>query len=56
MPRRMPRSNSGALPALPQLTQLGQRLGLGPDSHAVVVSSGADATDFGGAARVYWTL
>lgn len=53
---RGPAGNPGDLPSLPQLTQLVQRLGLSPDSHAVVVSSGADASDFGGAARVYWTL
>ncbi len=53
---RGPASNPGELPALPQLTQLVQSLGLTPDSHAVVVSSGADTTDFGSAARVYWTL
>ncbi|MEO8544471.1 MAG: sulfurtransferase [Burkholderiaceae bacterium] len=53
---RGPASNPGELPALPKLTQLVQRLGLGPASHAVVVSSGADATDFGASARVYWTL
>ena len=33
-----------------------QSLGLTPATHAIVVSSGADATDFGAAARVYWTL
>mgnify|MGYP000264047835 CR=1 FL=1 len=33
-----------------------QSLGLTPSTHAVVVSSGADATDFGASARVYWTL
>ena len=49
---RGPASNPGDLPALPQLTQLVQSLGLSPDSHAVVVSSGADTTDFGSAARV----
>ncbi|MEG0186886.1 MAG: rhodanese-like domain-containing protein, partial [Stenotrophomonas sp.] len=27
-----------------------------PQTHAVVVSSGKDATDFGAMARVYWTL
>ncbi|MPM77081.1 Thiosulfate sulfurtransferase [bioreactor metagenome] len=36
--------------------QLLQSLGLNADTHAVVVSSGADATDFGAMARVYWTL
>jgi thiosulfate/3-mercaptopyruvate sulfurtransferase len=53
---RGPAENPGELPALPKLTTLVQSLGLTPASHAVVVSSGADATDFGAAARVYWTL
>jgi thiosulfate/3-mercaptopyruvate sulfurtransferase len=49
-------SNPGELPALAKLTKLVQSLGLTPDQHAVVVSSGSDATDFGASARVYWTL
>lgn len=49
-------SNPGELPPLPKLTTLVQSLGLTPATHAVVVSSGADATDFGASARVYWTL
>jgi thiosulfate/3-mercaptopyruvate sulfurtransferase len=49
-------SNPGELPALPKLTKLVQSLGLTPDQHVVVVSSGSDATDFGASARVYWTL
>lgn len=53
---RGPASNPGELPALPKLTALVQSLGLTPSTHAVVVSSGADATDFGASARVYWTL
>ena len=53
---RGPASNPGELPALPKLTTLVQSLGLSPSTHAVVVSSGADATDFGASARVYWTL
>lgn len=53
---RGPASSPGELPPLTQLTQLVQSLGLTPASHAVVVSSGADATDFGASARVYWTL
>jgi thiosulfate/3-mercaptopyruvate sulfurtransferase len=53
---RGPASNPGELPALPKLTALVQSLGLTPATHAVVVSSGADATDFGASARVYWTL
>lgn len=53
---RGPATNPGELPHLPKLTTLVQSLGLTPATHAVVVSSGADATDFGSAARVYWTL
>lgn len=53
---RGPASNPGELPALPKLTTLVQSLGLSPATHAVVVSSGADASDFGGSARIYWTL
>jgi thiosulfate/3-mercaptopyruvate sulfurtransferase len=53
---RGPASNPGELPDLPRLTGLVQRLGLTPEVHAVVVSSGDDATDFGAAARVVWTL
>lgn len=53
---RGPASNPGQLPPLAKLTTLVQSLGLSPKTHAVVVSSGADATDFGAAARVYWTL
>lgn len=53
---RGPAGNPGELPELPKLTELVRSLGLSPASHAVVVSSGANATDFGAAARVYWTL
>lgn len=53
---RGPSSNPGELPALNKLTELVQRLGLTDQTHAVVVSSGANDTDFGAAARVYWTL
>jgi thiosulfate/3-mercaptopyruvate sulfurtransferase len=53
---RGPATNPGELPELPKLTELVQSLGLTPATHAIVVSSGADATDFGAAARVYWTL
>jgi thiosulfate/3-mercaptopyruvate sulfurtransferase len=53
---RGPANNPGQLPPLKTLTQLIQNLGLEPQTHAVVVSSGANDTDFGAAARVYWTL
>jgi thiosulfate/3-mercaptopyruvate sulfurtransferase len=53
---RGPASNPGELPDLGRLTRLVQRLGLTPDTHVVVTYSGEDATEFGAAARVYWTL
>ena len=53
---RGPASNPGELPELSRLSALVQSLGLTPAIHAVVVSSGADSTDFGASARVYWTL
>ncbi len=53
---RGPAANPGELPDLKKLTALVQSLGLTPQTHAIVVSSGKDETDFGAAARVYWTL
>jgi thiosulfate/3-mercaptopyruvate sulfurtransferase len=53
---RGPAGNPGELPALNKLTELVQSLGITPDTHTVVVSSGANDTDFGATARVYWTL
>lgn len=53
---RGPDSSPGELPPLSKLTKLVQGMGLTPATHAVVVSSGADASDFGATARVYWTL
>lgn len=53
---RGPATNPGELPDHDQLVQLLQSLGLNEQSHAIVVSSGKDATDFGAMARVYWTL
>jgi thiosulfate/3-mercaptopyruvate sulfurtransferase len=53
---RGPASNPGELPDINKLTTQVQKLGLSPETHAVVVSSGADDTDFGASARVYWTL
>lgn len=53
---RGPATNPGALVELPALTRLVQSLGLTPQTPAVVVFAGEDATDFGSAARVYWTL
>ena len=53
---RGPATNPGELPDVGKLTALVQSLGLTPATHAVVVSTGADTTDFGAMARVYWTL
>jgi len=53
---RGPSTNPGELPATDKLTQLVQRLGLTPETHIIVTSSGKDDSDFGAAARVYWTL
>lgn len=53
---RGPATNPGELPPLPKLAARVQSLGLTPQTHAIVVSSGQDATDFGASARVYWTL
>lgn len=53
---RGPANNPGQLPELTELAKLVQRLGLDEHTHAVVVSTGENTTDFGAAARVYWTM
>lgn len=53
---RGPSTNPGELPDLPRLTRLVQQLGLTPATPVVITYDGDDATDFGAAARVYWTL
>jgi len=53
---RGPAHSPGTLPPLDTLTEQLRQLGLAPERHAVVVSSGANVSDFGAAARVYWTL
>jgi thiosulfate/3-mercaptopyruvate sulfurtransferase len=53
---RGPTDDPGRLPDVAALTALLQRLGVDPAAPVVVVYEGADATDFGAAARVYWTL
>ncbi|QXZ08553.1 sulfurtransferase [Comamonas sp. Y33R10-2] len=53
---RGPATNPGELPDQAKLVELVQSLGLTASTHAVVISSGADNTDFGAMARVYWTL
>jgi thiosulfate/3-mercaptopyruvate sulfurtransferase len=53
---RGPKENPGALPDLTQLTALVRSLGVDATTPVVVVYEGSDATEFGAAARVYWTL
>ncbi|QDQ87747.1 sulfurtransferase [Alcaligenaceae bacterium SJ-26] len=53
---RGPAASPGELPAVGKLTELVRSLGLDPDVRAIVVSSGENTSDFGAAARVYWTL
>lgn len=49
-------SNPGLVPPLADLTELVQSLGLTPGTPTVIVYAGVQATDFGAAARTYWTL
>jgi len=53
---RGPANNPGELPGIDKLTELLQSLGITPEHHIVVTSQGDDPSDFGSAARVYWTL
>ncbi len=53
---RGPAEDPGRLPEAATLTALLQRLGVDAATPVVVVYEGADTTDFGAAARVYWTL
>ena len=53
---RGPADNPGKPLGESRLTALLQGLGLTRDSRAVVTHAGLDETDFGAAARVYWTL
>lgn len=53
---RGPAHNPGELANTDALQALVRQLGLTKDQHLLVYSSGADETDFGAAARVYWTL
>jgi thiosulfate/3-mercaptopyruvate sulfurtransferase len=54
---RVTRSNVPfMLPSVAQLEKLIGETGIDEDSHVVIVPAGVHATDFGSAARVYWTL
>ena len=53
---RGPTESPGRLPTTGALTTLIQQLGIDRSTPVVVVYEGKDKTDFGSAARVYWTL
>ena len=53
---RGPANNPGQLLSPHDFEQLIQELGLTPEQHILVYSTGEDETDFGAAARVYWSL
>jgi len=46
----------GMLPPIADLEALVGGLGIAPDDHVVIVHAGTGATDFGSAARVFWTF
>lgn len=46
----------GLLPEVDHLEALIGGLGIGNDSHVVVVPAGTSSSDFGSAARIYWTF
>ncbi|MGB3339354.1 MAG: sulfurtransferase [Devosia sp.] len=46
----------GLLPTEDAIEKLVSGLGVSNDSHVVILTGGANASDFGGATRVYWTL
>ncbi len=46
----------GQIPSVEQIAKLIGDLGVDADEHVVLVPWGTDASEFGGATRVYWTL
>lgn len=53
---RGPEANPGAVPDAARLTEVLRGAGITADRPVVIVHQGRDETDFGSAARVYWTL
>jgi len=53
---RGPQSNAGQLVPEAALTELLRKAGIDGSTHVVVAHGGANHTDFGAAARVFWTL
>ncbi|PPR77969.1 MAG: putative thiosulfate sulfurtransferase [Alphaproteobacteria bacterium MarineAlpha2_Bin1] len=46
----------GLLPSKKQFKNLIESIGITNDDHVIIVPAGVSSTDFGSAARVYWTL
>ena len=46
----------GLLPPTEQIEKTIKSLGIDDDSHVVIVAAGTNASEFGGATRVYWTF
>ena len=46
----------GLLPNEGDFSALAQKLGVSADSHVVLIPAGVNSTDFGSAARAYWTF
>jgi len=46
----------GLLPTEADFSALAQQLGVSADSHVVLIPAGVNSTDFGSAARAYWTF
>lgn len=53
---RGPKSNPGALPKLAELAAALGAQGLSTEDPIIIAHAGRTSTDFGAAARVYWTL
>lgn len=53
---RGPKDNPGQLPSDTDLTKTLQSLGVTREQPTIIVYQGANESDFGSAARVYWTL
>lgn len=53
---RGPKENAGALRPAADITKVLRAAGVAQGQHIIVAHAGKDSTDFGAAARVYWTL
>lgn len=53
---RGPADNAGSLKPAEQITEVLRKAGVDRGQHIIVAHAGKDSTEFGAAARVYWTL